>query len=396
MKPTPVRNSILSILALAGLAAYILACASFSPDDSKVAVPAFDQQTGDFGVGVFDRKTGKTAHLFSLSMIENLDEPRYNSRILRTAWIGGKRVLAAWADEEGKGKNGLTLLTLPVEGGGATRLTVLPEVRNGGNDSIPTPLALAGSRLLVALGSNLVARVDLDSGRIQSHPCQAAELVVYPAGSSDFVLYAAKRTSQDTGFELGLLNADTFALAPLFQAQEADLDADITPALSRDGKQAALLRKQGADYHFKLLRAGEPARSIRVAADIKDLTIGNVCFAAKGDVVYAAFSGRVQTQTNLSLGFLEVPLDGRPAQPTVLVNVLHKQDTDAVRYFEIVLSHDGKTLAVPTTYLYTAADEDKTMIDASDCALFMVDLTKAPYRITKAALPLPKADKPLK
>jgi hypothetical protein len=56
-----------------------------------------------------------------------------------------------------------------------------------------------------------------------------------------------------------------------------------------------------------------------------------------------------------------------------------------VFYFQAAISHDGKTAAVSSTYLACTEKEFKP----ADCALFLVDLSDAKWKVTKVPIPLP-------
>ena len=56
MKNPKTRNTALALVGLLALSIYILACTSFSPDDTKVLYPAFDAPSGAIGMAVYDRE----------------------------------------------------------------------------------------------------------------------------------------------------------------------------------------------------------------------------------------------------------------------------------------------------------------------------------------------------
>ena len=58
------RNAALALVGLLALTIYILACTSFSPDDTKVLYPSFDQATGAIGMAVYDREARTSETLF--------------------------------------------------------------------------------------------------------------------------------------------------------------------------------------------------------------------------------------------------------------------------------------------------------------------------------------------
>jgi hypothetical protein len=385
------RNSILSALALAGLAAYVLACSSsFSPDDSKLACPAFDAQTGDLGVSVLDRKSGKVETVFSFATIKNPLEPKYEARLTRTHWLDNKRLVILWPGDD-ENEDLLNVMALPLGGsGGALRCWSLKDVQKA-HEKLMGPAALAGRQLLVVVASNLVARLDLEQGWLESKLCRGESLRLFPAGSDQHVFYAASPGQQATTIELGKLDARRFAQTPLFSVEEKHFDDETMPCFSPEAKQLALLRYESNSFRLTLHQPGQAGRRVAVQAPIDQLKVGNLCFSAKGDMLYGSFGGCLAGETNFSLGILEIPLDGQPARPTVVIAGLKKCDQEMVRYFELALSHDGKTLAAATTYM---CGEDSPL-RPTDCALFLVDVSKRPHRISKVSLPTMNPRKPL-
>jgi hypothetical protein len=318
-------------------------------------------------------------------------EPKYEARLLRTAWLDNDRLVVAWPGQEQDEEDGLSVATVTLGARGPTRVWHLRDVRKCAEKFV-WPLALAGSRLLAVVDSNLVVRFDLRSGRAESRLCRGEDLALYPAGQADFVLYSSKEPGPGKAIvELGALDASTFALKPLFRFESDDFGSKEHFALSRDAKKLALLGKPAGAVKVRLLQTGQAERTLTVPCEVEVDALGNACFAGNGNALYVAFLGNTAADTNRGLGFLEVPFDGKPARPTFLVRkVGPNADDDALRYFEIALSHDAKTLAVATTYL---CGDEKEGVAPSDCALFLADLTKTPHAITKARLPLPKPDK---
>jgi hypothetical protein len=62
-------------------------------------------------------------------------------------------------------------------------------------------------------------------------------------------------------------------------------------------------------------------------------------------------------------------------------------DKEAGPYFQMGLSHDGKTAAVVTTYLMM---EKENQNQPENCALALVDLSSPGRKVTRVPIPLPK------
>jgi hypothetical protein len=375
---------LLSALALTGLAAYVLACASFSPDDSMVAFPTLDLKASATGVAVLYRQTGRTEQLFSMARISDLVQAKPEPRLLRAQWLDNQRLVVAWAGTGDNEHQGLSVLSLPVVRKGPAIWRTLEGIEEM-DQKLLDPLALAGSRLLVPVGSNQVARLDLNTGQVESHPCRGRAIALQSAGSADHVFYLAQDASKEGTIEVGRLDAATFTQTPLLQVDGADFEKDARVAISADGKQMAWVAEKGGTPAVRLARPGQPVRLLPASARVEVAQLGNLCFSRKQDLLYAAFAGRNQGDARLSLGVLEIPLDGRPVQHTFVLEGTDKMGTEAATYFQLSLSHDGQTLAASSTYLL--GEKDKPEIKLSDYGLFLVDVAKWPHKITRVAPP---------
>ena len=90
---TETRNWILGGIGLLGLVLYILACVSFSPDDSKVLYPSFDPKTVGMVMAMYDRSTRTSRAL--LTFPANDDGP-----LIRPFWTpDGSDAVALWREE---------------------------------------------------------------------------------------------------------------------------------------------------------------------------------------------------------------------------------------------------------------------------------------------------------
>ena len=388
MNQSTTRNSLLAALALAGLAVYILACSgpSFSPDDSKIAFPAFDPQSGELGVSVLDRKSGRVETAFTMSVIKDLKKPDYGAQILRPQWLDNNRLIIGWPGV-GNHEKGLNVMVLPVGGKGAARLWQIPELGEM-QETLIRPLAVAGSGLFMAVESNLVARLDLETGRVVTHACRGESIQVYASGREDFVLYVAPAVGAEGKLECGKLDPATFAQTPVMQMDITHFDHESPLAFSGDGKQVALVSEQGGKCQILLVRAGQAERTIPVATKGESLAIGGLCFSAKGDKLFASFLRGAEGETNQTCGLLGIPLEGGPAQRTVLFTLRKNMDNDMAMYLQPGVSRDGKTVAMCSTFLFAEAQAGQTTDPG--CALFLIDVSKTPHVVSKVPLALPK------
>ncbi len=112
MKRMPKLNVILAGVGCASLLFYILACStSFSPDDSQVLYPAFDNQSGAISIAVYDRKTGRSETIFT-AVAPGETRTDQDLLLARAQWLpDGKHVLIGHVltDDD----QGLSLFVVP-------------------------------------------------------------------------------------------------------------------------------------------------------------------------------------------------------------------------------------------------------------------------------------------
>lgn len=120
MKAEPSLNGMLSFTALAALVICVLACTSFSPDDSKVLFSTYDPEAQAYGVGLYDRSTRTTATLF-VPQVHQSDSSGGDPALIRAQWLAdGRHILVSWGrDVE---DDDLDLAVLPYGHVGPTRL----------------------------------------------------------------------------------------------------------------------------------------------------------------------------------------------------------------------------------------------------------------------------------
>ncbi len=384
-KPAPSAGlRFLTVLGLTGLAVYVLACASFSPDDSMVAFPTVDMKAGQTGVAVWHRQTGRTEQVFSMARVGDPARGNSEARLLRTQWVDNQRLVIAWPGTGANEHDGLSLLTLPVVRRGPTLWRAVDGIDEM-DQKLLDALALAGPKLLVAAESNLVVRLDLNTGQVESHACRGRALALYPAGNDNFVFYLAQDAARPGMVEVGRLEAASFAQTPVAQVEAGEFEKNTRVAFSEDGKQIAWVSEKGGTTGVRLVRAGQAVRALPLSARVEVTSLGNLCFSRKQDLLYASFAGRNKGDARLSLGVLEIPLDGRPTQHTFVLEGTDNMETEPAVYFQINLSHDGQTLAASSTYLL--GDKDKPMIKLSDYGLFLIDVSKWPHKVTRVPPP---------
>lgn len=372
------RNSILAAIGLAALLVYILACTSFSPDDSKVAYPAFDDKSGAVCVSVYDRKTKASEQVFTAASIKDAQSSNREPCLLRPQWLpDGRHILVAPEEKS------LVLALLPYGVREPVRLFSFPEIKEAA-PLLMMPLPIIGSRVFFRAAEKSVARLDLVTGEVQTHEF-TNEVNVCSSGDDRTVLAMDEVKGDEPGTVLSRMNPETFAVQSIMRWTNQVADKGFL-ALSRDGSKVAFAEERGDGLAVTVVSGGkvEVSRPIR----LKDEKVGFglvAAFSPKDDCVYATFRRAPEAGTNASYGVVEFPLNGTPPRWTTLLTASGKGNEEAAMFFQPTLSHDGRTLAVASTYLLL---QDET-VKPDDCALFLVDLSDPQRKVTKVKIQPP-------
>jgi hypothetical protein len=386
MKKSAAWNSSLALTGLGALLLYILACTSFSPDDSKVLYLTVDAKTGMTGVAVYDRKTAKSELLFQPVTHEMANLPSATPAVMRPQWLnGGHDFLAAWLVGDNKEKS-LNLAVLPFDRRGPARTFLLSGLgEDGANRFFYWPLPVVGSSLFLGGESNSIIRLNLETGEMQRQTNQQ-EIILLPSPDNDRLFYLGGYS--DSAVECGIMNPETFARTPLFQIKDQNLDLPAF-ALSHDAKRLAYQKKDENPPVVHLLETGQPARTLSLASLGTNTVVALGHFSPKGNILYGSFKYSADG-TNAACGFVEIPLDGSTIRKTTLISKVENADKEMFASFQIDISHDGKTLAVESLWF----GYGEHPIKAEDCALFLVDLADPQRKVTKVPIPLPPKDQP--
>ena len=380
------RNAVLASIGLAALTVYILACTSFSPDDSKVLYPIFDGSQGIIGTAVYDRSARHSEIVFTPSVIENGTNLAASPTLLRSQWFAdGRRVLHTWA----LGDSGLSLAVTPVGSRGPVRYYLLPALANG-QEKMMLPVALAGERVFLLETADVVLRLDLTTGAVERHQLtvNSNKVALYPAPRNDTVFYLENRSSEDKCV-FGRMNPDSFALTPLVTMTNEFTGGSFF-AYDSTGTRVGGIEKTGEELRLVVLETGKPAFTRLVSTNAGGLSFGSATFSPKGDLLLAGFRRAQAEGPYASFGLMEIPLSQAPIRETVLLSKVKTSDGMAALYFQAGVSHDGRTAAAASTYLAATAEEFKP----EECALFFIDLTDAKRKVTRVPIPMP-AQRPM-
>jgi hypothetical protein len=233
-----------------------------------------------------------------------------------------------------------------------------------------------------------VARLDLKTGALARHSLgdDQSEFSLYPAAADNGAFYLQERQEPERTRVFGRLEADSFALTPLVTFSDEPADGSFF-TYDEQGKRVAFVEKgPGSELQLVLREAGKPGLTRPLETKGAEWRFGNAVFSRKGDTLLASCQKKKAGAAVASYSLLEIPLGTAPIRETVLIPALEAKDEAAALYFQVGVSHDGKTAAAASTYLACATPED---FRPEDCALFFVDLSDAKRKVTKVLIPLP-------
>ena len=383
------RNAALALVGLLALSIYILACTSFSPDDTKILYPAFDAASGAIGTAVYDRETKGTEMLFlPLTYQIKSNNTVLVPSLLRAEWLpnGREIVVAHCADEKSSDDHGVIDVALIPRGARQPlRIFRVPDVEEAGLAFL-MPLCIVGDQVFLRVSGQEIARLDLRSGALAAHQIEETnnEVMLYPApdGRNVFCLESANKAGTNSIWSR--LNPADFNRTPLMRfTNEVPLESVL--AYDQSGRTLALLSQGPKTNNLVVLRDGQQRFARSLDARGQDLYFGNAILNPDGNALWATFSRRKGTNM-VSYGLMEIPFtDAPPHELTLISDATSHHDSDSVLYFQAGISHDGKTVAIPSTYLACADKEFK----AADCALFLVDVNNPKWPVTKVPIPMP-------
>jgi hypothetical protein len=316
--------------------------------------------------------------------------------LLRPQWLAdGRGVVVAWPWVGSGGEaseDGLNLAILPVAGKEPVRLFQFPEVRDA-LALLLYPLPIAGSGLFLPdQETNAVMRIDLQTGTLSRLPGMR-QLTLLPTGREDRLLYLGRNDLAEE-MEIGWMRTDTGERTVLFTSAPLDLDPDEDFfAVSRDGRRFACLDRVDDEPVCRLQERGRPDQRLALGSGAAELVFGQAVFSPDGNTLFVSILAPTPENDGGpvgGLGFLELPVDGRPARRTILVQTTPTADYETAAYFQLGVSADGRALAVASTY-YAYEDD---LLTADTCALFLVDLTDPKRSATKVPVALPPRREP--
>jgi hypothetical protein len=388
MKTSNTRNAWFGLIGLGALAAYVIACTSFSPDGSKVLFPTFDAKSGHLAIGLYDCQSGKTENVFVAGPAVLTDGDKAPGMQMRPLWSpDGKRALVVLDSEPDDEKGKLSLVVVPLGAKEPVRLILLPNTEAKAANLI-TPPPIVGHYLF--LGGEPLARLDLESAEVKTNHCGGC----YLTAQGGQVYYLAKGDEDD--YVVGKLDTEKLTLSPIVQLKKKDVGAltdDLEhqgtvsmPLVSRDGSRIALVCRDSETNSIVIYRGKELEKKVSWGPKAERVFLGNLEWGPGEQRIYTVYARDLKAEEPLmELGLADIPLDGEPVRQVPLCRIAGKGAPLA--YFQFALSPDGKTAAVASTYLTLAEESFKP----ADCALFLVDLSSPEHKVNKIPIAVPEA-----
>lgn len=391
----------LSLIGIAALVAYVLACRpAFSPDGSKILVTVAGGTNEQGQVVVYDRKAEKWTSLLTISKSLGGD----GTPIPTALWSAdGKEVVAVWAS----GDETILVSVLPVGGSGPTRLFQVDGLEEA-YASVMVPPVLQGRRLL--LGGDSITVLDLESGAMERRELggegvtNASGRAIYLAGQGKEVGYLL---GTDETVEVGRMDMKSLRLEPGLQLPAGKEDGNPFFALSRTGSRLALTLGDADNQRLVIYRRLQRELTIPFGVTNNGVVLGNLIWSADGQQIYAAgfrplkpgpiakamhagyealraagFRPAEPRTLNLQVSVFEIPLDGAPLRETRLFRIATSNDETFRMFYQIALSPDGKTVAASAGLGW----EDQATREG-DRALYLLDLSRAGRPVKKIQIP---------
>jgi hypothetical protein len=378
MTLTRTRDVVLTGIGFAAWLLYILACASFSPDDSKILFPSNDAKTGAPTVAVYDRaaRAARTVYAFHSPELASSSGPF----CMRSVWVpDGKSIVTMWpADKD------MMLMVLPFGGSGTTRFMLVTATQADMPSAFVAPPPIIGSGLLLGSDDGIV-RVDLETGEQRKVEVTGSPVLSTWPGRAFYRRKAKVPGSENEQAEVGTVDPKTLALTPLFQSKDADAEGVF--AISRDGSRVALTGSSAAQV--VIFVNGQLRRTVPIAKDA-GMMLGTMQWSPNAATLYAVFR-KTTGESTYQFGIMEIPAENGAPREVPLFVIHGSMDDAEVLTFQLDVSHDGKTLAAASTYLQTPLGKPgPPRLRPEDLALYLIDVSRPDRKVTKVLIqPLP-------
>jgi hypothetical protein len=380
----PKRDAILGGVGLASWVLYVLACASFSPDDTKVLFPSNDPKTGATVVAMYDRTARTTRALLALPAPSGSSSESF----VRSIWTpDGTRVVALWAEDH----DVLGVMVMPLSTRQPVRLFTVTDVTGDGPSAILLPPPIVGSSLLFGEKTG-IRRLDLETGAVEKKDVDGEPLLVGQGGRVYYGRSLPDQGDKTNRAEFGMVDTTTLALTPLFEP-ELGSGGEGAPgfAISRDGTRMAVTAgiDKGKDFDVWVFENKKLLTKRPILTDGGSISVGMFQWSKDGTALYFTYR-KTLPGDRYQFGVLEVPMTGTGNRSIPLFEAAGKGDGD-IFAMQLDISHDGRTLASASTYLQTPLpkllNKEPARVKPADLALYFIDLSAADRKVTKVPIP---------
>ena len=385
MELNPFSRAILAGIGCAAFLAFILACTSFSPDDTQVLYPVFDHSDA-VSFAVYDRKTGLSESIFTaLAPCETASNSA--PLLTRAQWLpDGKHILLAHTRP--KDDKSLSLFVIPHG--------VKEPIRNLGDvavESAPaallSPFSISGSKLVLYDEKTLLC-IDLTTGQTVAH--DNTNKVVPAFGGNETAISAITEEDEKGRTAFGTLDPNTMAFSPVLIFTNnicKDLLKGVYPAFNQKERQAVFITDKEDKLQLQIVNKGGVTFSRIIAcASSNDTLVAlgtTLNVGPRNDRLFTSYVRQTAAAKDAEYGIVEIPFNRDPLRWVPLFRADQDQHNGDCFYSQVSVSHDGQTVAFATSYMYLQHDS----IKPEDCALFLVDMGPAEPKITKVPIKPP-------
>ena len=387
MELKSVNHAILAGIGCAALLAYILACTSFSPDDSQVLYPVFDQPSGTISIAVYDRATGRSEPVLPALPPAQAGTNRTSVRARAQGLPDGKHVLIATVDTKADDK--LSLAVVPH--GVKEPVRRFDDIAmKASMVAIMYRLSVAGSKLVVGDDNSLTC-IDFTTGQTTRH--ENTNKLTLAFGGDGKTISAIKEVAEKGGTAFGVLDPQTMAFSPLLALTNnicSDLKGSF-PTFNLKERQAVFIAENEGKAQLKVVNVKGETFSRTIEPISTNTTLAGLGLwldvGPRNDRLFTCYILKTAATNEAEYGIVEIPFNREPLRWTALFRAVPK-DGD-LQYAQASLSNDGHAVAMATTYMYMENDSLKP----EDCALFLVEVGQAMPKITKVPIVPPRERK---
>jgi hypothetical protein len=374
-----IRDSFLTLLGIAGLLVYVLACGpAFSPDGTKVAFPVIDNEAEQTSIVVYDikKKTLDTVAVFKAAGKLSNDE-KQAVLAYSVQWMPeGKQILI----------NGNSLIMMLALGSKspARTLTLNKEMEGGG--IMPWPVIGNHSFLVYGNEKAAMLKLNLQSFETESFPIELESdegSAPFSDGKQICLVRKIQQEEQNVYkiLELNRENGAPTLLATLDEKQCGKLESFFWLKLQGNRFATSSLYQEAA--HIAIIRDGSVEKMIPVGPKGRKIQIGNLALSPDEKSIFAAFIKKLDEAGTDQFGVMEVPLNGENTREIALFTEDLNKDENGELAFRIALSPDGRKIAASSLSFISDSE-----LKPQDRALYLVDISRPQWKVTKIQVPL--------